>query len=110
MDYIEIGSVPYDESCAQVGTSNYMELSRIECRLFAKQIHEQFGEALERTGCILKAKSFPHDFGSYMEVVVYYPDNEEAANVAFGIESDCWQNWTEESKKELEQLTKEYRG
>jgi len=107
MNYIEIGSVPYDEECAQVGEANYHELSKIECRLFAKQIIEQFNEQIEETGCLIRVKSFQHDFGNYSEVVVYYPDTEKAIDLAFEIESDCWQNWTEESKNKLQELIKE---
>ena len=37
-DYIEIGSTPHDEDCAQVGSENYAKRAKYECEMFAKQI------------------------------------------------------------------------
>ena len=47
-------------------------------------------------------KSFPHDFGTYREVVVYYDDDDQKqAEQAFFLESADISNWDEEALKEL---------
>ena len=101
-DYIDIGCTPHDEQCAQVGQDNYPEQSRKECRAFANQLVRLFGEPPE--GASLVIKSFPHEFGSYREVVCWFEvDNEEARTYAFKLESEAPANWDEEAKKELQE-------
>lgn len=36
-DYISIGSSPYDEDCAQVGTANYEHQAKKQCGVFRNQ-------------------------------------------------------------------------
>jgi hypothetical protein len=91
-DYISIGSVPCNEDCAQVGQSDYMDKSRKECNRFIELIRKALGE--EPGGARLAIKGFPHDFGTYHEVVCWYDDNNTAAtDYAFRCESDSPQNW-----------------
>ena len=40
-------------------------------------------------------KSFPHDFGTYREVVVYY-DTEENDSIAYEIEANLPTTWDDE--------------
>lgn len=86
-DYISLGPVPCEEDCTQVGRDNYDTQARAECKRFAAQILRHYPEpnAAARIG----VKSFPHDFGSYYEVVAYYDtDDEVSTRWAFDIESD----------------------
>jgi hypothetical protein len=100
MDYVSIGSSPCNESCAQVGTDGYTEKAKKECRAFQNQLERHFKNFPD--GCFLSIKSFPHDFGSYLEVIVRYDENDEAAaNFAYDIENNCPENWDDEAKKEL---------
>ncbi len=93
-DYIEIGSAPYDEECAQVGSDNYTINARRECRAYVNQLKRQFPKG--RFGI----KSFQHDFGSYYEVVAYY-DTEEETQAAFDAEGNSPANWDNEARIEL---------
>lgn len=101
-DYISICSSPTNESCAQVGSDNYFTQSQKELKAFINQLRRKFGK--EPGTAYLKIKSFPHDFGTYHEVVCYYNDeDEEAINYAFKLESETPEYWDEEAKKELEE-------
>ena len=106
-DYITIGSSPSSEDCAQVGTDNYEAQSRQECQAFIAQLRRQFGT--EPMLSRLSIKTFPHDFGSYQEVVCYYDDeDEEARDYAFRLESETPEYWDEEAKKELKEAANGY--
>ena len=99
-DYLSIGSSPAEEDCAQVGTDNYREIARKECKAYIDQIRRQLGD--EPEGAFLAIKSFPHDFGSYLEVVCFFDDNNEiASNYAFKCESETWPNWDAIAKESL---------
>jgi hypothetical protein len=102
-DFINVASVPYDEECSGVGSENYFNMSRLECMVFAKQLGRQFGEGTEYNNIVIK--SFPHDFGTYREVCVYFDDNiPESVDYAFNIESETPDKWDEEALKELQEL------
>jgi len=91
-DYVTIGSTPPDEPCAQVGSEDYTQRSIVECNRYIGRIREFCGP--EPEGAALKIKSFPHDFGSYLEVVCYYDtNNEEAINYAFKVEGEGPMRW-----------------
>ena len=65
-DSLYIGEVPWNESCAQVGTDMYLVNARKECQRFVDQIRRHYGD--EPVGARLYIKSNPHDFGSYLSV------------------------------------------
>jgi hypothetical protein len=99
-DYLNIGSSPASEDCAQVGSDGYHKKAKKECGVFIGQIRRELGP--EPPGASLSIKSFPHDFGNYMEVVCYFDDESEAAReYAFKCEAECPDMWDEEAKKEL---------
>jgi len=96
LDYINIGSVPCNEDCSQVGTEDYHRLSRIECKVFQRQLERTFPLAS------FKVKTFPHDFGSYSEVVaVYDVDDEASLKFALEAESNTPESWDAEAVTEL---------
>jgi hypothetical protein len=91
-DYITLGSAPCGEDCVQLGSDNYHKLIFDECKRYIKQLRRQFG--LEPEGAKLKIKEFPHDFGTYHEVVCWYEeDNEIAENYAFELEGNIPEKW-----------------
>lgn len=92
-DHIELGPVPYEEDCQQVGTPTYDATeARNECRRFIELIRTRLGH--EPEGARLKITSNPHDFGTYFEVVVEFDDFfEEAVNYAFHVESNIPARW-----------------
>lgn len=61
-DYINIGSVPCEEDCAQVGREGYREQAVKECKRFIELLRKTFGD--EPEGARLAIKWFDHDFGS----------------------------------------------
>lgn len=100
-DYLNIGSAPYGEDCAQLGSDGYETRARRECETFIQQIRRELGP--EPGKARLKTKSFPHDFGNYFEVVVQYEDlNEVEMEYAFNVESNSPEDWDDESLKILE--------
>ena len=91
-DYLTIGSSPVEEECAQVGSDNYSERAREECKRFIELIRKVNGE--EPPGARLSIKSFPHDFGNYYEVVCYFDDaDEESMKYAFDLENNSPLTW-----------------
>jgi hypothetical protein len=104
-DYLEIGPTPSGEDCAQVGSEkyDYQKLGRIEGNVYADQIRRTFPNMPQNVSIFLK--SFPHDFGSYYEVVIKYPvDDAAAQDFAFDVESKLPEYWDNESKTKLENL------
>lgn len=96
-DYLTLGPTPACEECEQVGPNFNASVARKEMRAYINQLKRQFGEDTQ-----FGIKSFPHDFGSYSEVVVYYnPDNEKEMEAAFNVESNLPENWDNEARREL---------
>lgn len=99
-DYLSIGSTPCDEPCAQVGSENYSTEMRRESAAFIAQLRRQLGP--EPEGASLRVKSFPHDYGSYHEVVCYFDDQLPASvEYAFKCEAEAPANWDDQAKQEL---------
>ena len=101
MNFETLSCVPCDEDCQQVGMDSYEPTkAKAECRAFLHQLIRQFGNPPE--GARLTIKSFPHDWGNYMEVCGVFDENiEEAVNYVYNIEANLPENWDEEAKKEL---------
>jgi hypothetical protein len=91
-DYLTLGSAPCGEDCAQVGQPNYHERARHECQRFIDLIHRTVGP--EPEGARLAIKSFPHDFGSYDEVICYFNTEIKASvDYAYRCESEAPTTW-----------------
>jgi hypothetical protein len=91
-DYLTLGSSPCDEDCAQVGQPDYEARAQEECRRFILLIRQKLGP--EPEGAWLSTKSFPHDFGTYYEVVCLFDANDEAAaHYAYRCESELPATW-----------------
>lgn len=102
-EYMYIGETPHGEPCAQVGTENYMWLSRLECRLFVEQLLRQFGEPPYGADIVVKLNS--HDFGSYLSVEVKYDsDIEECVEYAYLVEQEAPEEWDDISRSKLAEL------
>lgn len=100
-DYLDIGSSPPMESCAQVGTNDYYERARRECRAYVSLLRRVLGD--EPPGARLCVKSHPHDFGDYLSVACEFEDGNQAAiDYAYRCESsDGPQEWDEIARQEL---------
>ena len=99
-DYINIGPVPCDEDCAQVGREGYREQAVEECSRFIKLLRKTFGD--EPEGARLAIKWFAHDFGSYCEVVCWYEtEDEKARDYAFRCENETPLTWEGGRREQL---------
>ncbi len=97
---LELGPCPHGEECAQVGSDDYGDRSRAEVRAYIGQLVRTCGEPAE--GVSLRCKSFPHDFGSYVEAVVSFDcDDESQCEYAYRLESKGPEFWDAEARKEL---------
>ncbi|WP_343878725.1 hypothetical protein, partial [Cupriavidus pauculus] len=75
---IELGPVPAEESCAQVGHDDYDERSRRECAVYIRQLQRIFNHP-DQTVLKFVRRGFPHELGRYHEVVAVM--TAEGANV-----------------------------
>ena len=97
-DFINIGSTPCNEECASVGSDHYSTYAKIECRAYIAQLQRLYPEP--ECG-YFKIKSFPHDFGTYYEVVaVYDEEDEESTKWAFDAESGA-EEWDDQAREYL---------
>jgi hypothetical protein len=95
-------TTPLDEPCAQVGSENYIRNSRKEAQAFINQIMRKHGNPPK--GVMLTTKSNPHDFGSYLDVVIRFDEDDEVASgYAYGVENDPSNEWDDEALKELKE-------
>lgn len=89
---LEIGPVPSDEECAQVGSPDYEERALAECQKFRECLMRYFGTPPE--GARLVITRNPHDFGTYYEVAVKYDtNNEKACEYAYKVEGEAPTKW-----------------
>lgn len=90
MEYLELGSAPADEECAQVGEDGYRDKALAQCDAFIKLIVRHLGPP--PGSARLATKAFGHDFGTYYEVVCYYGD-EAGFDYALKCESEAPTTW-----------------
>jgi hypothetical protein len=91
-EYLELGSAPADEDCIQVGDNDYVPAMLKDCKRYKEQLTKQFLNIPD--SCSFSIKQFPHDFGSYYEVVIYYDPNIPASiDFAFNVENNLPNNW-----------------
>lgn len=95
-DYLNLGPTPLAEDCAQVGEEDYHIRTILECRKYIRQLEHMFGEPMQ-ANCYYRIKSFPHDFGTYHEVVLYFNDEDDkAVEFAYNVEANLPENWLPE--------------
>lgn len=93
METIHIGPVPSLERCASVGDADFEKVSRQECWTFRRMMERHF-PVPEGMDARFAVRSFPHEFGSYREVVVdYEPSDEKALAFALHCEHHTPDQW-----------------
>ena len=99
---LDLGASPPYESCAQVGSNDYVEQARRECRAYINQLRRAFGP--EPLGAQLSVRSNPHDFGTYYSVVCYFDEEHpESIDYAYRCEgSESPREWDELARAELQ--------
>jgi len=92
LEYIELGPSPAGEDCVQVGDDNYRENARKECKRYVSLLEEMFPS--ENPNNFFDIMGFPHDFGTYYEVVVYFDcTNTKSVDFAYNVESNLPEYW-----------------
>jgi hypothetical protein len=94
---MSIGSTPYNEDCAQLGSEiyDYRIMAKLECIAFIEQLKRLNGTPPD--GVSFRITSNPHDFGSYLDVtVIYDEDDETQSDYAYKCEEGL-DNWDIES-------------
>lgn len=90
-EILELGPVPCDEPCEQLGDGYDAVKAKDECKRYLSALRSVYGE--EPEGAKLIVKNMAHDFGNYYEVCVKFdPDNDAASEYAYKCESglDKW--------------------
>lgn len=104
-NFLNISCCPYNETplVPVRPKEDYVPNMRRECRAFKAQLQRAFNDPPDSARFVVK--SFPHDFGSYMEVCVEFDDDDkEAVEFAYKVESEAPQDWDDEAKEELADL------
>jgi hypothetical protein len=93
-DYISIGNTPASEECVQVSKKeDYVDKMLAECNRYKEMLQAKFSNCDKVTICV---KIFPHEFGSYAEVVVEYDNDDiDAISQALHIENNSPMNWSD---------------
>lgn len=94
-DFLSIGPAPAEEECVQVGEPDYEARAQAECEQFIKLVRGKLGK--EPEGARLRVKAFPHELGTYYEVVCYFDTDDPAArDYAFECEAGAPGRWRKE--------------
>jgi len=98
-DTLNIGPVPCNEPCEQLGPNYDPQRAKAECRAFLNQIERTIPNP---TNARLRIVTEHHDFGTYYEVAVSFSDEDEAATeYAYHVESNAPTVWDEIARAEL---------
>lgn len=103
-DYFSLGSAPFAEECVSLSPDeDYLPAMRQECNRFIGVMRKIMGE--EPPGAKLAIMSNPHDFGTYLDVVCYFDDqNEAAVDYAARCELEVPEYWPTEEAPPEEQV------
>lgn len=114
MNYLVLGSNGF----AQLGSHAYFEKQRVEMRIILDFFHKNFPipEGF-KSSAYFSIKTFPHDFGSYQEVVLWYDDRYLTELEESEIEADNqlfdqfwdWYNSAERADLESDEMTDKIR-
>lgn len=92
MDYLNVGANGY----AQVGDQDYSAKSKVEMTHLLELVKDKFPIPQElQMLCRFAVKAFPHDFGTYHEIVLHFDDQE------IGDGYDEEDDWTTLSAEEI---------
>ena len=73
MDYLNVGANGF----AQVGNEHYFAKSKVEMNYLLDLVRDKFPVPEElKMLCRFAVKAFPHDFGTYHEIVLHFDDEE----------------------------------
>jgi hypothetical protein len=108
MESLNVGPAPAEETPAQVGTSHYHQLAKLELTLFKQQLLEEILLKWPEEGCLVRFKitTNHHDFGTYhdLDVVYDYSTNPISRDQAFYCEGQASTVWTPERRQTINTL------
>jgi len=105
IDFLELGPVPADEESLQVGTPQYIKYWPAEADRYRLLLTERFKDILEHVDVHIHVRNFPHDFGTYHELIVLYDDSVEGeVEAAIFIENNLPLTWDDKKKFTMEDL------
>lgn len=91
-DVIPLGTVPSHESSADMGKTDYAAIAFFQCRRFIVLLRDVIG--LEPEGARLRVRRSEQAFDPYIEVVVEYNDQNDAARAyAMRCEREAPKTW-----------------
>jgi hypothetical protein len=101
VERIDVGSVPCDEPCQQVGMPSYDGMkARKECRVYMHQLERVFGKPPGSARFRVAANN--HDFGTYHSVEIRYDATKgEEVEYAYKVDGDCPAKWDDKALIEL---------
>ena len=104
-DYLDLGSAPADEHCAQVGVDeNYAVVARRECRALIHQFQRICGDP--PANAFFRIHNNLHDFGTYLSVTIHFDaDDEDAVAYAYRCDDESPSEWDEAARSELDGCT-----
>ncbi len=95
IDFLEFDTTPCYETCAQVGEDNYRERAKKEALKYIQMLEKRYPNKPEKSRFAIKW--FPHDFGAYAQVVIFYDDQDyESLAYAFHVENHLPANWDDD--------------
>ena len=96
----DLGPVPCDESCEQVGPNYNSHMARGECHIYKDQLLRMFPDIPE--GCRFKTVHQDHDFGEYVEVHIVYDESVlQCIEYALNVEGNLPDKWDDKAKHDL---------
>ena len=93
--YIELGPTPTDEECVQVGSEEYESEWKKEGKRYIELLQKLFPQ-YEEFGTSFSIKSFPHDFGTYHEVVIWYEEDTPGEEFVYFVENHLPRTWNDD--------------
>ena len=96
-DYIELGSAPRGEQCAQVGAPDYTERARLECAAYIEQLRRAHPKVCEKVR--LKRQAFYY----YQVVAIFRADDNEQAEAAFFLQGNAPEFWDAQAVEFLQE-------
>jgi hypothetical protein len=100
-DHIDLGPVPAGETCAQVGTDNYLATSLRECKVYQRML-ERLCPIPQGLPVAFVVRSHAHDFGPYREVSVRFcGGNQAAVDFAHHVDANAPEQWDATARDEL---------
>lgn len=101
MDHLDLGSVPSDEACAQIGVDpDYATHAKRECRALVNQLMRRCGEP--PPGARFRIMANPHDFGTYYSIAIEFdPNDADAVAYAYRCDEESPREWDDAAQAEL---------